>query len=681
MTDPDQCIICLESLQPPPTGGDSTQPAAGGPSATASASKPSGASERAVEPATPIKVDPELLESDENHLIATLVGCNHIVHDRCIRSWAKNSNTCPICRTTFNEISLSAELDGPEIDLYSVEDKKQTHEFDLRQWLQENPEEEEPEEETPCPICGMAERPDILLLCDGCDAAYHTHCVGLNHVPAGSWYCLECVDIFRPAAASDSTSDSDVQAIAPSTNHRRPFVRTRERQRRARRQARSVEWQGAWGQIAGRIFEATDIDLDNYEDDDSLEGFRRTQQQRERESREYREWEQRLQIASRQGAGETFARSIPRAIGERLDIVQPVQETAEERLAWGALDRARQSANNNSSSSHRTVTPNRRKRKPRSASTSPREAAAAAAEEPERKLKRPRTRRLPIQGEASGSGTSGPAAAVAAAPVPAPAPAPPSATSPTDPSNSAASAARDHPLPINGSSSTSVPTRGITTAPSFLSSLLKEVEMSTPSDEENARSFFNSHNGVDASSPPTSPSPPSSRNSPRALSLTPPPLPRPTSPSSLSSYVEPVYPKANYSPNRQAGDTSDSESRARQHRHTHSDIRQPRPRRPGQLHRSPTRPRSQVVSPASDLSREEKERVSAFVKSALKPHWDIEDRKITAEQYSNINRDVSRKLYDGLRDPAMAEDKAQWEARAKEEVTRAVAALQQAIPA
>ncbi|RBQ76355.1 hypothetical protein VDGD_06563 [Verticillium dahliae] len=416
MTDPDQCIICLESLQPPPTGGDSTQPAAGGPSATASASKPSGASERAVEPATPIKVDPELLESDENHLIATLVGCNHIVHDRCIRSWAKNSNTCPICRTTFNEISLSAELDGPEIDLYSVEDKKQTHEFDLRQWLQENPEEEEPEEETPCPICGMAERPDILLLCDGCDAAYHTHCVGLNHVPAGSWYCLECVDIFRPAAASDSTSDSDVQAIAPSTNHRRPFVRTRERQRRARRQARSVEWQGAWGQIAGRIFEATDIDLDNYEDDDSLEGFRRTQQQRERESREYREWEQRLQIASRQGAGETFARSIPRAIGERLDIVQPVQETAEERLAWGALDRARQSANNNSSSSHRTVTPNRRKRKPRSASTSPREAAAAAAEEPERKLKRPRTRRLPIQGEASGSGTSGPAAAVAAAP-------------------------------------------------------------------------------------------------------------------------------------------------------------------------------------------------------------------------------------------------------------------------
>ncbi|KAM0286245.1 hypothetical protein ACHAQH_000972 [Verticillium albo-atrum] len=662
MTDPDQCIICLESLQPPPTG-DSTQSAAG-PSASAAASGPPEASEQAVEPATPIKADPEFLESDENHSIATLVGCNHIVHDRCIRSWAKNSNTCPICRTTFNEISLSAELDGPEIDLYTVEDKKQIHEFDLRQWLQDNPEEEEPEEETPCPICGMAERPDILLLCDGCDAAYHTHCVGLNHVPAGSWYCLECVDIFRPAAASDSTSDSDVQAIAPNTNHRRPFVRTRERQRRARRQARSVEWQGAWGQIAGRIFEATDIDLDNYEDDDNLEGFRRTQQQRERESREYREWEQRLQIASRQGAGETFARSIPRAIGERLDIVQPVQESAEERLAWGALDRARQATNHNSS----TTTPNRRKRKSRSVSTSPRE---AAAEEPERKLKRPRTRRLPIQGEASGSGTSGAAPAAAA-------PAAAAAASPTAPSTSAAPSAPDQSPSTNGSSTT-LPNRSLIAGPSFLSSLLKEVEMSTPSDDENVRCYFNSHNGVDASSPPTSPSPPSSRNSPRALSLTPPPLPRPTSPSSLSSYVEPVYPKANYSPNRQAGETSDSESRARQHRHAHTDIRQPRPRRPGQLHRSPTRPRSQVVSPASDLSREEKERVSAFVKSALKPHWDVEDRKITAEQYSNINRDVSRKLYDGIRDPARTEDKAQWEARAEEEVTRAVAALRQTV--
>ncbi|EEY22792.1 conserved hypothetical protein [Verticillium alfalfae VaMs.102] len=375
---------------------------------------------------------------------------------------------------------------GPEIDLYSVEDKKQTHEFDLRQWLQENPEEEEPEEETPCPICGMAERPDILLLCDGCDAAYHTHC----HVRLGR--------------AGDR----------PSTNHRRPFVRTRERQRRARRQARSVEWQGAWGQIAGRIFEATDIDLDNYEDDDSLEGFRRTQQQRERESREYREWEQRLQIASRQGAGETFARSIPRAIGERLDIVQPVQETAENTKAKVpvCIDVSRE---------------------------------AAAAAETGAKVQTPSHSQIADSGSALCGAV--------------------------------------YPKRI---------TRQI--AKQATRATLKVAPASTD-----------------------------------------------TPILTFASLGPATWPAAS----------------------------------------SPTRPRSQVVSPASDLSREEKERVSAFVKSALKPHWDIEDRKITAEQYSNINRDVSRKLYDGLRDPAMAEDKAQWEARAKEEVTRAVAALQQAIPA
>lgn len=111
MTDPDQCIICLESLQsrprveaaaPPEPDLDSTEP-----------TKPA-----VDEPLVEVKPDPDesLVEikpdPDEDNLIATLVGCNHVVHDRCIRSWADNSNTCPICRTAFNEVSLSAELDG-----------------------------------------------------------------------------------------------------------------------------------------------------------------------------------------------------------------------------------------------------------------------------------------------------------------------------------------------------------------------------------------------------------------------------------------------------------------------------------------------------------------------------------------------------------------------------------------
>jgi hypothetical protein len=61
------------------------------------------------------------------------------------------------------------------------------------------------------------------------------------------------------------------------------------------------------------------------------------------------------------------------------------------------------------------------------------------------------------------------------------------------------------------------------------------------------------------------------------------------------------------------------------------------------------------------------------VRSALKPHWHANE--LTTEQYSVINRDVSRKLYEGIRDPTSLDDEAMksWEKIATQEVARAVA--------
>jgi hypothetical protein len=58
---------------------------------------------------------------------------------------------------------------------------------------------------------------------------------------------------------------------------------------------------------------------------------------------------------------------------------------------------------------------------------------------------------------------------------------------------------------------------------------------------------------------------------------------------------------------------------------------------------------------------------------ALKPHWHAQE--LTSEQYSNINRDVSRKLYEEMRDPASLDEEARksWENIAAKEVARAVA--------
>ncbi|KAF9872615.1 hypothetical protein CkaCkLH20_09794 [Colletotrichum karsti] len=674
MTEPDQCIICLESLQPPSSQPDGANGA--GPTA------PSTTKQQVYQR---IDSDIEILQ-DENDYIATLVGCNHVVHDRCIRSWAKNSNTCPICRTPFNEVSLSSELNGPAVDSYAVQDKKQEQEFDIHRWLEENPEDEESEPSVACPVCESSDHEDVLLLCDGCNAAYHTHCIGLPEIPETEyWFCFECSDNSagrpRPAGISQGSvqeaqaiSQAIAQAARPSNRRnvyaRRGFLRTQLQARNARREARSLEWQGAWDRIASRIYDATEIDLDNHEEDDAFQSFRRAQAQREqiRELQEHRDWEQRMSIASRMGARDVFVRNIRPTVGHRLDGVPvepaqppppPAPETREEQRAWGALERARETE----------ATPNTRKRKSRSVTASPQE----PAQEPERKLKRPRTRRLPLQGEASasasGSGSaSGSASGSSASPsasasASAPTSVPPALSSPVTilasrpVAHSTTNAASRRPQsPINTEP-----------GPSFLSSLLKEVEMSAPSEDETARNYFGTRSGVDPSSPVTSPSP-SSRNSPRALSLTPPPHPRPSSPTlSLSSYVEPRFPKANYSPTRASGgDSSDSDSRT-----NGAEIRQPRPQRPVR-HRA-NLSRSQDSSPTRPaITLETKERISSIVRAALRPHYHA--KELTSEQYADINRDVSRKLYEGLRDPLALDEDARkaWEKKAAKEVARAV---------
>ena len=536
------------------------------------------------------------------------------------------------------------KITGTAISTYDVQDKRQIPEFDVQQWLGDNPEDEQEQPGNPCPICNSAEREDILLLCDGCDAAYHTSCIGLDFIPDGDWYCMECAHIFQ---ITDGYQSPDARPTSPRPHTvRRPqprdirgyHVRTRARLRRARRQARDVEWQGVWGQFSGRFYEMSDLDLDNHDDeDDDLEQYRRFQQL---DRRELQRWRQRMDIANRLGARETFAHSIPAEISERLQPgleseptpppPQPVaEETREERRAWGAFDRAREEDQNSAS----------RKRKVRSVTASP----AEPSQEPERKLKRPRTRRLPNQGEGSGSASS-PAA-----------------------------------LPAGRAATASVAVNGVNgrggNGPPLVSSLLKELEPNPASEDENPTTTNGRRAPPDASSPANSPSP-SAHSSPRALSLTPPPLPslngRPTSPTlSLSTHIQPHYPPANYSPNRYSSDHSDSDAGPDKSEGRPLELRQPRPRRPqddsDRADMSPTR---------AMMSQEDKKSINDIVKTALRPHWRAQ--KLTTEQYATINRDISRKLYEEVKNASSLNDASRrsWEKRASQEVAQAVAEFQ-----
>jgi len=75
------------------------------------------------------------------------------------------------------------------------------------------------------------------------------------------------------------------------------------------------------------------------------------------------------------------------------------------------------------------------------------------------------------------------------------------------------------------------------------------------------------------------------------------------------------------------------------------------------------------------LPLETKESISSIVRSALKPHW--KSSELTAEQFSTINRDISRKLYEGVADGTAIDDEARrtWKKIARKEVTRALSEL------
>ena len=46
------------------------------------------------------------------------------------------------------------------------------------------------------------------MLCDSCNSAYHTFCVGLGRrVPEGDWYCPDCAVVHGGAAASHPQED------------------------------------------------------------------------------------------------------------------------------------------------------------------------------------------------------------------------------------------------------------------------------------------------------------------------------------------------------------------------------------------------------------------------------------------------------------------------------------------
>ncbi|KAL3473984.1 hypothetical protein BJX99DRAFT_187658 [Aspergillus californicus] len=566
---------------------------------------------------------PEGLDGNEDAgLIAQLLPCGHILHNNCLKPWVERANSCPICRRSFNSVELSDQVGGPVLSSYAVQDRVQVADVDPS--MVADFVDEDLSEYQPCPICGDAENEELLLLCDGCDVPTHTYCAGLDNVPAGPWYCSRC-EIQRPIGPSSDAVDRPSRA-----QNRRPH-RTRAQQRvvQNRNQADSLRWARVWQSVWDNL----SIDLDfPFDDDRAFERALQQQRREEANQREFRAWQRRFEVAERQGGSNRFRDtaalldieaprpSRPRAPREPT----PEPESFEEMRAWNAFERAREIENNPSAA---------RKRKEPTLSPSP------EPSQPQRKLKRPRTRRA--QDLAASAVQNGESSRTASAQAP----------------------------PRTNADNMS--------EPSFLSSLLKEVEeASTPqSINSNAPSAqisttLSEHNSPGPSSPSLSPVT-SNQSSPRLSPATPPhSASRPISPCQLTPPNEPSSPA--FSPDvSPAGSQQQGQEENTPPNLPHRHRRNPRA---AYITRAI---RSNETSPTrAGLSIAVKSDIQKLVGTALKPYYRM--KVVTKEEFTEINRSISRSLYEcalGLESLELAA-KAELETTAKEEVQMAIDALE-----
>ncbi|XP_042267255.1 PHD and RING finger domain-containing protein 1 isoform X2 [Thunnus maccoyii] len=178
---------------------------------------------------------PICLNSFNSQPVATPESCEHYFCLDCILEWAKNANSCPVDRIAFNNIYLRKCYGGKVRKMITVqkpvkEGQEETVDLDL--------------EQTSCEVCGGSDREDRLLLCDGCDAGYHTDCLTppLDAVPVEEWFCPECQANNRhsrgsaeelsdteslPSTARPATSRSQSRAAGPT----RAIARTQQSER------------------------------------------------------------------------------------------------------------------------------------------------------------------------------------------------------------------------------------------------------------------------------------------------------------------------------------------------------------------------------------------------------------------------------------------------------------------
>ena len=149
--------------------------------------------------------------------------CEHRFCYQCIAKWSEIESKCPFCKLRFKTLTrlrldspvegdscAKGRLAGTVVSKVEVPEKDQRVVFEDPQFL-------EWLEGLSCIICNGSEQEDQLLLCDGCDQACHTFCLGLSTVPEDAWFCSQC----QAARATPVVEVDDISESPYSGNARR----------------------------------------------------------------------------------------------------------------------------------------------------------------------------------------------------------------------------------------------------------------------------------------------------------------------------------------------------------------------------------------------------------------------------------------------------------------------------
>ncbi|GMH01046.1 hypothetical protein Nepgr_002885 [Nepenthes gracilis] len=142
--------------------------------------------------------------------------CAHYFCFICIIEWSKIESRCPMCKRRFSTIRRMRG-DGSFISTSAIIVPVRDQICHPLGNVSLSTGNDDPYGHIKCSVCEGSADESLLLLCDLCDSAVHTYCIGLGAtVPEGDWFCHDCILV---RAEQSNNNMSTVLGMPSASRH------------------------------------------------------------------------------------------------------------------------------------------------------------------------------------------------------------------------------------------------------------------------------------------------------------------------------------------------------------------------------------------------------------------------------------------------------------------------------